>query len=96
MPRNRIEGKVVAVDSFGNLVTSITREMLADAPRDDSVVIRCDEHETYNIFASYADQPAMTLVAVLGPNNQLELAIVDDSAKIMLGVDVGEAVEVRW
>ena len=93
---NRIEGQVVAVDGRGNLVTDITREMIADAPNDDSVVIHCDGHETYRIFADFADQPPMTLVAVIGTNNQLELAIVDDSAKIMLGVDVGETVEVRW
>jgi len=93
---NRIDGKVVAVDDFGNLVTDITREMLADAPADESVVIHCDGHETYRIFSAYADQPTMTLVAVIGSNNQLKLAIVDDSAKIMLGVDVGETVEVRW
>jgi len=93
---NRIEGKVVAVDSVGNLVTDITRKMLAEAPNDDSVVIHCDSHETYGIFATYADQPAMTLVAVINSKDQLELAIVDDSAKLMLGVSVGEAVKVSW
>ncbi len=93
---NRIDGKVVAVDDFGNLVTDITREMLAGAPNDDSVTIHCDGHETYGIVSAYADQPTMTLVAVVGSDNQLKLAIVDDSAKIMLGVDVGETVEIRW
>jgi len=46
---NRVDGKVLAVDEFGNLVTDITREMLADAPHDDSVVIHCDGHETYRM-----------------------------------------------
>lgn len=93
---NRITGEIVTVDSFGNLVTNITREMLADVPTDESVTIRCDEHETHNIFTTYADQPPMTLVAVIGSSDQLELAIVDDSAKIMLGVGVGTPVEVVW
>jgi S-adenosylmethionine hydrolase len=93
---NRIEGEVVAVDSFGNLVTSINREMLADVPTDDTVAIRCDEHETRSIFVTYAEQPPMTLVAVIGSNDQLELAIVDDSATIMLGVGVGTPVVVCW
>ncbi len=93
---NRIEGEVVAVDSFGNLVTNITREMLADVPTDERVAIRCDEHETRSFFSAYADQPPMTLVAVIGSNDQLELAIVDDSATIMLGVGVGAKVEVCW
>jgi len=93
---NRIEGEVVSVDSFGNLITNISQEMLAGVPTDDAVAIRCDEHETRSIFATYAEQPPMTLVAVIGSNDQLELAIVDDSATIMLGVGVGAPVEVCW
>ena len=93
---NHIEGEVVAVDSFGNLVTNITREMLDGVPTDDSVTIHCEEHETQGIFTTYADQPAMTLISVIGSNDQLELAIVNDSAKIMLGVEVGAPVKVMW
>jgi S-adenosylmethionine hydrolase len=93
---NRIEGEVVAVDSFGNLVTNITREMLASVPTDDSVTVRCDDHETSGIFKTYAEQPAMTLIALLGSNDQLELAIVNDSAKAMLGVREGAQVVVSW
>ena len=93
---NRIPGEIVAVDSHGNLVTNITRKMLEDVPTDDTVAVRCDDHETHNIFTAYTDQPPMTLVAVIGSNDQLELAIVDDSAKIMLGVNVGTPVEVSW
>ncbi|MCA9232367.1 MAG: SAM-dependent chlorinase/fluorinase [Planctomycetales bacterium] len=93
---NSIEGQIVAIDSFGNLVTNITREMLAGVPTDESVAIHCDGHETQGIFAAYGEQPSMTLVAVIGSNDQLELAIVNDSAKLMLGVDVGQPVQVRW
>ncbi|MEM6799731.1 MAG: SAM-dependent chlorinase/fluorinase [Planctomycetota bacterium] len=92
----RIEGEVIEVDSFGNLITNITAEQLADCPRDTSVTIRCDEHETVGIYQTYSEQPPMTLVAIVGSNGHLELAIVDDSAKIMLGVGVGAAVSVAW
>jgi S-adenosylmethionine hydrolase len=93
---NRIEGQVTAIDSFGNLITNITREMLAGVPTDDTVGVYCDEHETRCLFNAYADQPPMTLIALVGSNDCLELAIVDDSAAIMLGVAVGAPVEVRW
>ena len=92
----KIEGEVIEVDSFGNLITNISRQMLADCPGDTSVTIRCDEHETVGIFTTYADQPPMTLLALIGSSDQLELAIVDDSAKIMLGVGVGAPVAVAW
>ena len=96
MTVNRIQGEVTAVDSFGNLITNITREMLAGVPTDDSTGVFCDEHETRGIFTTYADQPPMTLIALIGSNDCLELAIVNDSAQIMLGVAVGTPVEVRW
>lgn len=93
---NRIDGQVTTIDSFGNLVTDITREMLAGVPTDESVGIFCDEHETRGIFNAYADQPPMTLIALIGSNDCLEIAIVQESAKIMLGVRVGTPVQVRW
>jgi S-adenosylmethionine hydrolase len=92
----RIEGEVTEVDSFGNLITNIRDDMLADVPRDEKVRIRCDEHETVGIFNAYGDQPPMTLIALVGSGGKLELAIVDDSAKMMLGVGVGTPVVVEW
>jgi hypothetical protein len=35
-------------------------------------------------------------MAILGPSGCLELTIVGDSAKIMLGVSLGEKVVVKW
>lgn len=95
LPR-RLEGSVQAIDSFGNLISDITEKMLADVPRDESVRIACDEHETLGIFRTYSDQPPATLVAVIGSSGQLELAIVGDSAAAMLGIPVGAPVVVSW
>jgi S-adenosylmethionine hydrolase len=97
MASNRITGQVTEIDSFGNLITNITRDQLAGVPTDDRAGVFCDdEHETRGIFTAYADQPEMTLIALVGSHGHLELAIVGDSAKIMLGVGVGAPVEVRW
>ena len=93
---NKIEGSVRSIDSFGNLVTDITADMLAAAPTDESVHIYCDEHETHGIFRTYNDQPEMTLLALIGSTGYLELAIVGDSAAVMLGVSVGTPVTIQW
>jgi S-adenosyl-L-methionine hydrolase (adenosine-forming) len=93
---NQIDGEVIEVDPFGNLITNITSEMLSGVPRDESVTVTCDEHETQGIFTTYSDQPPMTLVALVGSGNKLELAIVEDSATIMLGVKRGAPVRVSW
>ncbi len=86
---NKIEGRVRSIDSFGNLVTDITSEMLEGAPTDERTQIHCDEHETQGIFRAYSDQPEMTLMALVGSSGFVELAIVGDSAALMLGVGVG-------
>ena len=58
--------------------------------------VSCDEHETTGIFGLDHGQPEMTLLAVIGESGNLELAIVGESARIMLGIDVGEKVVVSW
>lgn len=92
----KIEGTVVAYGPTGNLVTDIPHDRLKGAPAGDGVRIVCDEHETVGIYpADHQEQPC-TLMAILGPSGCLELTIVDDSAKIMLGVAIGEKVVVKW
>lgn len=92
----RIEGRVVSISESGNLVTDITADQLTDVPRGDQVTVRCDEHETLCIFDVGHEQPPFTLIALVGASGCLELEIVTDSAKIMLGVAIGERVEVLW
>lgn len=91
-----IAGKVVAISDDGDLITDIRIAQLGDAPRDERVTIRCDEHETCGIFPLDHDQPPFTLLAVENAEGVLQLVIVEDSAKIMLGVKEGAAVEVVW
>lgn len=95
LPRS-IRGSVESIDSFGNLITDITEAMLADVPRDESVRVACDEHETLGIFRTYSDQPPATLLALIGSSGRLELAIVEENAAAMLGIRAGMPVTVSW
>lgn len=92
----KIEGKVVSYNEAGNLVTDIPVERLRTAPRDPSLTVTCDEHQTMGLFEPGHTEPEMTLLALLAPSGFLELVIVGDSAKIMLGVRVGQPVTVQW
>ena len=71
-------------------------DQLAGAPRDERVLVRCNDHETNRIFQVDHEQPAMTLIVLIGESNCLEMEIVGDSARIMLGVSAGHKVEVCW
>ena len=92
----KLEGKVVAFGETGNLVTDIAVDALRSVPRDQSVAVTCDEHETVGIYPADHPEEPCTLMAILGPSGFLEITIVGESAKIMLGVALGEKVVVKW
>jgi S-adenosylmethionine hydrolase len=91
----QIEGKIVAYGESGNLVSDIANDRLREAPRD-SATTTCDEHETIGIFAADHPEEPFTLMAILGAGGCLELTIVGESAKAMLGVKIGEKIVVKW
>jgi S-adenosylmethionine hydrolase len=92
----KIEGKVVSISECGNLVTDIPCAALAAAPHDSSVTIRCDEHETVGLFTAGHSELDFSFLALLADSGFLELTIVGDSAKTMLGIRVGVRVSVQW
>ncbi len=94
--QSRIDGAVIEVDSFGNLITNITADMLAGRPTDRRACIVCNIYETWGIYPSYAEQASGTLVAVIGSGGRLELAIVRDNAAHRLGIGVGAPVTLAW
>ena len=92
----KIEGAVVAYGPTGNLVTDIPHDRLRGVPAGDGVKIVCDEHETVGIYTADHQEEPSTLMAVLGESGFLELTIVGDSAKMMLGVGLKEKITVKW
>ena len=92
----KIEGIVVAYSPAGNLVTDIPNDRLAGVPQGTGVSVICDEHETVGIFPADHQEEPRTLMAILGESGFLELTIVGDSARSMLGVPLNEKVVVKW
>ncbi len=91
-----LNGKVVQIDDSGNLVTDIPVASLNGAPRDASLRVVVDEHETYGLYPADHSQPAMTLVATVDEQGPLKIVLVGDNASMMLGVRPGAPVEVHW
>ena len=92
----KIRGEVVAIDSFGNLITNISYDLLAGRPTDNRACIVCGIYETFGIYHTYGEQAPGMLVALIGSAGRLELAIVHDNAAARLGVSVGTPVVVAW
>jgi S-adenosylmethionine hydrolase len=92
----KIRGQVIEIDSFGNLVTNVTAEMLAGRPTDTRVCVVCGIYETWGIYHTYGEQVQGTLVALVGSGGRVELASVGDNAAARLGVSIGTPVVVAW
>jgi len=75
-----VSGEVLFVDSFGNLTTNITRDVL---PQMSYVVARM---QNFRFVNTYADAPAGSTVALFGSQDRLELAVVNGSAKEVIGL----------
>ncbi len=93
---NRIIGTVRSVDSFGNLITNIHHEHFVGRATDSSVCIIVDIYETYGLYRAYADMPEGALIALIGSNGYMELALVGGNAAKQLGVKTGHPVTVAW
>jgi S-adenosyl-L-methionine hydrolase (adenosine-forming) len=92
----KIEGEVLEIDSFGNLITNITSDMLVGRPNDHRVCVVFNIFETWGIFRTYGNQLSGTLSAIIGSNGRLELAIVGDNAARRLGIEIGTPVVLAW
>lgn len=91
-----IEGSVLQIDSFGNLLTNITADSLAGRPTDERAHVVIVGHDTWGIFRTYADQPRGTFIALVGSSNCMELAVVGGNAATLLQSSIGDKVVVNW
>ncbi len=92
----KIEGKIASYGPTGNLVSDIANDRLKGVPAGDSAKVICDEHETVGVYPADHQEEPFTLMAILGDSGCLELTIVGESAKAMLGVSLNEKVVVKW
>jgi hypothetical protein len=90
---DRIEGQVMRVDRFGNLITNIDRktfEKLAGGPME----IRAGSHAVPRMVSTYADGAAGDLCALFGSTDHLEIAVNGASAADALKLDRGAIVHI--
>ncbi len=84
-----IEGQVVHIDHYGNLVTDIEADLLSDS---QSLRIQVKENTIHNLSRSY--QEGAELLAIIGSFDTLEVAARNASAEQSLGARIGDTVRV--
>jgi len=92
-----VEGDVLRIDRFGNLVTNIDRAALAAAGPVRLLVVQVGDdgaHAALPIVGTYADVAAGDLCALVGSTHHLEIAVNGASAASRLGAARGARVRV--
>lgn len=90
----RIEGEVVYVDAFGNLVTSIDRGALERVGPDALLAVAIGGRRIAGVVRTYGDGPPQGPMAYVGSTGRLEIAVRDGNAARELGLGVGADVDV--
>jgi S-adenosylmethionine hydrolase len=92
--KHRVVGEIIAIDSFGNLISNISQDVLAAVGTADSATVHCGGRTLSGLAATYGQSPTGTLLALIGSSNRLEIALVNGSAAVELRAEVGDAVTV--
>jgi len=97
-----VEGQVIHIDAFGNLITSLPAELLAaiagspaGAGGDVAIEVEGTEGKFNPAFGrTFSDVQSGALIAYIGSGGQLEIARRDGSAAKRIGADRGATVRV--
>jgi S-adenosylmethionine hydrolase len=100
LDENRMQGVILKVDKFGNLVTNITPQDIPQlfAPQAKDFKIVVGEHEVTQMRTAYAGSPSGEIFGILGSMGFLELSTNRGSATRSLGVGKGTEILVsgKW
>jgi len=87
-------GEVIFRDAFGNLITNINADHLANVPPDGWVIEIAGER-IRGILRTYGDRPPGSLIALVGSSGWVEVAVVNGDAARQLTAGAGTTVWVR-
>jgi S-adenosylmethionine hydrolase len=90
----RLEGVVLLVDRFGNLVTNIDRRTFDKIAHGGAIQIQIGTHTVGRLVATYAEAAAGEICALFGSTDHLEVAANAENAAERLGLGPGAAVTV--
>jgi S-adenosylmethionine hydrolase len=91
---DELNGEVLRVDRFGNLITNIDRRAFAKFAAERPLAIRISDRPVSRVVSTYADAGPGELVALFGSSDHLELATNGGSAAETLAAARGARVHV--
>jgi hypothetical protein len=91
----RLDGEVVKVDRFGNLVTNIEREAFHRVVQEGHTELLVGDHSVNEVVETYSEVKVGTVCALFGSSDALEIAVNRGNAAQRLGLTRGAPVRIR-
>ena len=92
--KDGVQGWVVHIDHFGNLISNIPESMIREAGDDASIKIYVGNTIFKTIVSTFGDVPDGEPAAYVGSSGMLEIAINKGDAREMLGVEKGAQISI--
>ena len=92
--KDKIIGKVIYCDRFGNIITNIKKSDIPGNIQTDDVLINIKECNIKGITQCYSDGDKVKPSAIFGSTGFLEIAIYLGNASEILNIKTGESVNV--
>jgi S-adenosylmethionine hydrolase len=94
--QDHVQGEVIYVDHYGNLVTNIRQADLSTLDQTESIEVTIADHSIHGITRTFGEGEHGSLIALLDENRSLGISVVNGSAAQLLNASVGEEIEVRF
>jgi len=91
-----LNGWVVHIDRFGNLITNISKSLVGSASSGRTSKVYAGNTIITGISSAYANVPESEALAYFNSSDMLEIAINKGDAQQMLGVEKGTSVTVLF
>jgi Uncharacterized conserved protein len=93
---NMIDGIVIHIDSYENLITNISKQLFEQVGRGRKFVIyvRGGAYSIDHISDSYDDVDIASLVAIFGTHGNLEIALNHAKASSLCGMEIRSSIQV--
>ncbi len=87
-----IEGRVISIDHFGNMMSNIAAGLLSTLGPLDALQVTCSQYDLRGVHAAYGAAAPGELLALINSAGLLEIAIREGNAASQLGGHVGDKV----
>ena len=94
--KDKIIGCIIFIDSYGNAISNITREVFSRVfeNRNFRILIQSNKNFTDNISEKYSDVPVGELLAKFNQLDLLEIAINGANVSELLSIETGSVVRI--